>query len=65
MDPSDNLTKLSQYIGSYASSTIDNAVEVKQLVTEKVERIKQLEQQLSEERQNVYHQMQAQMTQLQ
>ena len=51
------MTKLSQYVGAYASATIDKAVEVKQLVREKDERIQQLEWQLVEERQNICHQM--------
>jgi len=39
MDSSYNLTKLSQFAGAYTSITIDKAVEVKQLVREKYERI--------------------------
>jgi len=65
MDPLDNSTKLSQFACAYASATIDKAVEVKQLVREKEEKIQQLEQQLVEERQSVEHQLKAQMAQLQ
>ncbi len=35
--PLENLTKLSQFTGAYASATIDKAIEVRQLVKEKEE----------------------------
>ena len=34
-DPTENLTKLSQIIGAYASATIDKAFEVRKLLNEK------------------------------
>ena len=39
IDPSENLTKLSQFAGAYASSMIDKEAKVGQLVREKEERI--------------------------
>lgn len=62
MDPSNNLTKMSQFVGAYAYATIDKVVKVKQLIRKKYERIQQLEQHLAKEKQNVNHQMEAQMT---
>lgn len=38
-DPTDNLTKLSQITGAYASATIDKASEVHQLLKEKEDQI--------------------------
>lgn len=52
-DPSENLTKFSQFTGAYASATIDKVAEVRKLIREKEERIQQLEQQLVEERQSL------------
>ena len=51
-DPTINLTKLSQFAGEYATTTIDKAVEVSSLLKEKEERISQLEQQLEIEKIN-------------
>ena len=42
----DELAKISQYVGAYATTTIFKATEVKQLVKEKYEKILQLEQTL-------------------
>lgn len=39
MDRLDNLTKLSQYARSYATSTIDKTIEVQLLLKEKEERV--------------------------
>ena len=47
MDPSKNLTKFSQYTGTYATTTIDKVIEVKMLLKEKEQRIMLLEQQLA------------------
>lgn len=65
IDPSENLKKLSQFAGAYASTTIDKAVEVRQLLREKEEMIMQLEQQYSEERKSIDNEMKAEMSQLQ
>lgn len=35
MDPSKDLTKLSQYAGAYSTATIDKASEVTQLIKQK------------------------------
>lgn len=39
MDPSENLTKFSQFIGAYATKTIDKVIEVHMLLNEKEQRI--------------------------
>ena len=43
-EPSNNLTKLSQMTGAYASATIDKAFEIQLLLNEKEEQIKVLQQ---------------------
>ena len=45
-NPTKNLTKLSQNAGAYASTIIDKASEVQQLLKEKEDQIKVLQQQL-------------------
>lgn len=43
VNPSEDLTKLSQFAGAYTASTIDKATEVNQLIKEKDKKINQLE----------------------
>lgn len=45
-NPTENLTKLSQIAGAYASATIDKASEVQQLLKEQEDQIQRLQQQL-------------------
>ncbi len=52
-DPSDDLTKLSQYAGAYSVATMDKASEVSNLLKEKDQAIILLQTQLSEAQQNV------------
>lgn len=47
-NPTENLTKLSQIAGSYASATIDKAYEVQQLLKEHENQIQLLQQQLQQ-----------------
>lgn len=47
-DPSDDLTKLSQYAGAYSAATMDKASEVSNLLKEKDQEIASLQEQLSE-----------------
>lgn len=47
-DPTENLTKLSQIAGAYASATIDKASKVHQLLKEKEDQIQVLQQQLQQ-----------------
>jgi len=63
MDPSKNLTKLSQCIGAFAMKTIEKATEVQMLPKEKEQIILLLEQQLAEEKSN--QQAKLQVAQLQ
>ena len=46
--PTENLTKLSQIAGAYASATIDKAWEVQQLLREEENQIQLLQQQLQQ-----------------
>ena len=69
VNPSEDLTKLSQYAGAYTTTTIDKASEVNQMIKEKDQiiallderaimdhgKISQLEQQLIEEKQKIEH----------
>ena len=48
MDPIENLTKLSQITGAYASATIGKASEVRLLLNEKEDQIQVLQQQLQQ-----------------
>ena len=50
-DPSDDLTKLSQYAGAYSVATMDKASEVSNLLKEKDQAIASLQAQLSEAQQ--------------
>ena len=43
VNPSEDLTKLSQFAGAYRATTIDKETKVNQLVKEKDQKIKQLE----------------------
>lgn len=64
-DPSNDLTKLSQYAGAYSAATIDKASEVSNLMKEKDQDIFSLQSQLSEARQKIEHaeqQLSAQQT---
>ena len=56
-DPTENLTKLSQITGAYASTTIDKASEVKLLLNEKEDQIQGLQQQLQQAHANSEAQM--------
>ena len=47
-DPTENLTKLSQITGAYASATIEKASEVRLLLNEKEDKIQVLQQQLQQ-----------------
>ena len=47
-DPIENLTKLSQITGAYASVAIDKASEVRQLLNEKEDQVQVLQQQLQQ-----------------
>ena len=49
VNPSEDLTKLSQFAGVYTTATIDKATEVNQLFKEKDQRINQLEEQAAVE----------------
>ena len=50
IDPSKNITKLSQFAGAYATATIDKETEFWLLLKEKEERVQLLEQKLEQER---------------
>ena len=52
MDPTENLTRLSQFAGAYATATIDKVAEVQMLLREKEQKIMLLEQQLEQEKSN-------------
>ena len=57
-DPTENLTKLSQIIGAYASATIDKEYEVQLLLNEKEDQIQVLQQQLQQAHANSEAQIQ-------
>ena len=48
VDPSEDLTKLSQYVSAYSASTIDKASEVSQLVKQKDMKITIFEEEVAE-----------------
>lgn len=52
MNPSENLTKLPQFVGGYATTTIDKATQVQRLLKENEQKILLLEQQLAQENSN-------------
>ena len=52
VNPSENLTKLSQCTGAYATTTIDKAMEFQMMLKEKEQKIMLLEQQLAQEKNN-------------
>ena len=58
VNPSEDLTKLSQYAGAYTTTMIDKASEVNQLIKEKYQKIA-----LLEERTTVDHQKISQLEQ--
>jgi len=62
-DPTENLTKLSQIAGDYASVIIDKASEVQQLLKEKEDQIQILQQQLQQA--NANNEAQKQLERLQ
>ena len=64
-DPSDDLTKLSQYAGAYSAATIDKASEVTNLLKEKDQAISLLQMQLSEAQQKAQQAEQQLLTQQQ
>ena len=53
VNPSEDLTKLSQYAGAYIATTMDKASEVSQLIKEKDLRIAQIEEETTLEQQNI------------
>ena len=53
MDPSDDLTKLSQYAGAYSAATIDKASEVSLLLKTKDQEICALQAEVTEARNKV------------
>jgi len=53
VNPSEDLTKLSQFAGAYTAATIDKATEVNQLIKEKDQKINQLEEQSAVEHQKI------------
>ena len=53
VNPSEDLTKLSQFAGAYTTATINKATEVNQLFKEKDKRINQLEEQAAIEEQKI------------
>ena len=53
VNPSEDLTKLSQYAGAYSATTIDKAAEVSQLMTQKDLHITLLEEQANENQQKI------------
>ena len=62
-DPTENLTKLSQITGAYASATIDKASKVRQLLNEKEDQVQVLQQQLQQA--NANNEAQKQLEKLQ
>ena len=64
-DPIEHLSKLSQYAGAYATSTIDKATEVRVLLMKKESRVQELEMLLNEEKFNSSEQFKANMAQFQ
>lgn len=69
-DPTENITKLSQIAGAYASANIDKASEVQQLLKDKEEQIQILQQQLhqasaNEEAEEKLEQLQQEFQQMQ
>ena len=64
-DPTEHLTKLSQYAGEYATSTVDKSTELKMLLKKKEDRIQELERLLYEEKSNCSEQMKSNMAQFQ
>ena len=53
VNPSEDLTKLSQYAGAYSAATIDKASEVTQMMKQKEVYIAMLEEQAIENQQNI------------
>ena len=53
VNPSEDLTKLSQYAGAYSATTVDKAVEVSQMMTQKDLHIASLEEQAKESQQKI------------
>ena len=53
VNPSEDLTKLSQYAGAYSDATIDKASEVSQLMKQKDLQIAMLEEQVTEHQQKL------------
>ena len=64
-DPSDDLTKLSQYAGAYSAATIDKASEVSLLLKTKDQKIFLLQAQLTEAKQKAEQAEQQLLTQQQ
>ena len=62
--PIDNLTRLSQFVGAYTTTTMDKAAEVSILVQEKDDKIMQQQQQLDEERNSPNQNVEQQLSKL-
>ena len=55
VNPSEDLTKFSQYVGAYSEATIDKASEVVEMMKQKDLQIAMLEEQATENQQNIMH----------
>ena len=53
MNPLEDLTKLSQYVGAYSAATIDKAFEIIQMMKQKDLQITMLEEQATENQQKI------------
>ena len=62
-DPTEHLTKLSQYAGAYATATVDKATEVRILLKQKEAKVQELEQLLNEEKAKSIEQIKISTTQ--
>lgn len=62
VDPTEHLTKLSQFAGEYATATVDKATEVKILLKQKEDKIQDLEILLDQEKSNSNKQMELKMS---
>ena len=60
-NPTKYLTKLSQFVGAYATATIEKAEEVELLLKQKEEKVQELERLLEQEKLNVGKKMEMKM----
>ena len=63
--PTKELRRLTQFIGAYASTTMNKTTEIQQLLKEKEDKIMQLEQSLGNEKKRIANQWQEQLIELQ